>query len=503
VATGSLRTGTVIVISALSLGVAGDFLLRATPWGINIAIFVTFVAVVIAILFRQLEGRPGIFPWLSVPVVFAEFFLWRDSPFLQFWGVFAIIAAFVLIILQRHQTRLFVARIRDLVAGAVETGINVLIGTPLLALDDVEWGQLTRTKSLRQVGSVATGVVLAVPLVLIFGPLLATADPVFAKLVNSTFNWDFPKLTSHLLLASFIAWISAGYLRALFLARQKSPQWLEGFKVPRFGLTEIGIALGSLAFLFSVFVAVQARYLFGGEEIVQATVGLSYAEYARHGFFELVAVTTLILPVLLAADWALDRGTSKSRWSFTILAAVILVLVALIMISALTRMRLYVQAYGLTADRFYATAFMFWVALLLAWFAATVLRGFRTRFAFGAVTSGFATLAILNVLNPDALIARSNLDRPGLGQDVDVQHLLTLSADAAPTLLAGLHSLPEQERCQLELGIREARWGTRRLDWRSWNLSRARARRALERDHPNWDCEEFAPRSHPHLPAPD
>jgi hypothetical protein len=500
VATGSLRIGTAIVISALSLGVAGDFLLRATPWGINVAIFITLVAVVIAFLVRQLEGGPAIFPWLSVPVLFAEFFLWRDSPFLQLWGVFAIIAAFVLIALKRYQTRLFVARIWDFVTGAVDTGINVLIGTPLLALSDVEWGHLTRSKSSKRVGSVATGAVLAIPLLLIFGPLLASADPIFARLVDSAFRWNLPELTSHLLLASFLAWISAGYLRSLFFARRTSPHWLEGLKAPKFGLIEIGIALGSLAFLFSVFVAVQARYLFGGEEIVQATIGLSYADYARRGFFELVAVTTLVLPVLLAADWALDHGTSKYRLSFTILAAVILVLVGLIMISALARMRLYVQAYGLTADRFYATAFMFWIALLLAWFAATVLRGLRTRFAFGAVTSGFATLAILNVLNPDGLIARSNLERPGSGRELDVQYLLTLSADAAPTLLAGLPALPEPERCQLELGIREARWGTRSLDWRSWNLSRARARRALERTLPNLDCNESASRSR--LPAP-
>lgn len=499
-ATGSLRAGIALVVSALLLGMVGDVLLRVTPWGVNFSIFITLAAIAIAILFNQLEGGPGIFPWLSLPVVFAEFFLWRDSLFLKFWGFLAVLAAFVLIALKRNRSRLLIARIWDFLTGALATGFNVVIGPFLLALDDIDWKPLTQNGSLRRVAPVATGMVLAVPLLLIFGPLLATADPIFAKLVNSTFDWDIPKLTSHLLLTSSLAWISAGYLRGLFMAKQPSSQWLEGVRTPKFGYIEISIALGSLAFLFAVFVAVQARYLFGGEEIVQATIGLSYADYARKGFFELVAVTTLVVPVLLAADWTLDRGgTGKRQLSFIIVAAAILVLVALIMISAIARMQLYVQAYGLTADRFYATAFMFWIAAVLAWFAATVLRGFRRRFAFGAVASGFTTLAVLNFLNPDAFIARSNLARPALGLRIDTPYLLSLSADATPTLIAGLDSLPAAAQCELLTGLKDARWATQDSDWRSWNFSRARALRTLEGSLPDPDCGESVIRSQ--LPA--
>ena len=96
--------------------------------------------------------------------------------------------------------------------------------------------------------------------------------------------------------------------------------------------------------------------------MILETAGLTYAEYARGGFFELVTVSTLLLPVLLGADWPLDKRNPRTVTRFRTLAATLL---ALIMLSAVQRMRLYVDAYGLTEDRFYATAFMAWIGVVL------------------------------------------------------------------------------------------------------------------------------------------
>ena len=54
---------------------------------------------------------------------------------------------------------------------------------------------------------------------------------------------------------------------------------------------------------FLAFVVIQVRYLFGGAGRVAATAGLTYAEYARRGFFELVTVNTPLAPLLLTAHW--------------------------------------------------------------------------------------------------------------------------------------------------------------------------------------------------------
>ena len=81
------------------------------------------------------------------------------------------------------------------------------------------------------------------------------------------------------------------------------------------------------------------------------------------------------------------------------------------MASALQRVYLYVDEYGLTQLRFYVTAFVAWLAVVLAWFILTVLRGRRDRFAFGALVTAFAAVLAINAVNPDAFVARTNLDR--------------------------------------------------------------------------------------------
>src|SRR5207249_11136508 len=71
------------------------------------------------------------------------------------------------------------------------------------------------------------------------------------------------------------------------------------------GAVEVGVVLGLLDALFLGFVCVQVRYLFGGAAWVTATGGLTYAEYARRGFFELSWATALALPLLLTLHWLL------------------------------------------------------------------------------------------------------------------------------------------------------------------------------------------------------
>jgi hypothetical protein len=126
--------------------------------------------------------------------------------------------------------------------------------------------------------------------------------------------------------------------------------------------------------------------------------------------------------------------------------------------------------------------------VLFAWFAATVLRGRRRRFAIGALTSGFASVLLLNALDPDALIVRANARRaylaqpPGfitLDRSVDAFYLSTLSADAVPHLVRALPAMPEAQRQEAARGLL-SRWSPPTAsDWRSWSWSRSRAYAAV------------------------
>jgi hypothetical protein len=167
---------------------------------------------------------------------------------------------------------------------------------------------------------------MALPPLLVLGALLMSADPVFAGMIHDVFRIDLEPLLEHVVFAAVIAWLTAGYLRA-FLVRDDVV--MDRLRVPRpaFAAAEVSVALWILNLLFIAFMAVQLRYLFGGSGLVEVTAGLSYAEYARRGFFELVATAVLVVPILLLGDWAASSDTRRSR---RVLRATMLVLVALL-----------------------------------------------------------------------------------------------------------------------------------------------------------------------------
>jgi hypothetical protein len=230
--------------------------------------------------------------------------------------------------------------------------------------------------------------------------------------------------------------------------------------------------------LFVVFVVVQFAYLFGGIDTLAAT-GLTHAEYARRGFFELVAVAVLVVVLVLSVDWLVQRGT-PARKKIDRLHAVLLLLTGVILASALQRMRLYTATFGLTELRLYTTVFMLWVASVLVWMAWTVLRNERNRFPYGSIVAGLVLLAATNLANPDAFIARTNLNHHGeSGRELDTAYLAhSLSADAVPTLVRSLDELDQCTSARLVADLAD-RSGTE-AGWPSLTWGELRARTALE-----------------------
>jgi Domain of unknown function (DUF4173) len=170
---------------------------------------------------------------------------------------------------------------------------------------------------------------------------------------------------------------------------------------------------------------------------------------------------------------------------FRSLAGVQIGLVLAITASAFQRLRLYHASYGLTESRFYAMVLLIWIGAMLLWLGATVLRGRRDSFAFGALASGLATIALLFLINPDAIIARTNVGRMPLAEAsvrFDVAYATRLSGDAVPVLIGALPALPPEVQCPLARHLLR-RWPPdRERSLRTWSWSAARASDAV-REH--------------------
>ncbi|MFN8558210.1 MAG: DUF4173 domain-containing protein [Dehalococcoidia bacterium] len=245
---------------------------------------------------------------------------------------------------------------------------------------------------------------------------------------------------------------------------------------------KLAIVLGLVNLLFAVFVVVQFRYFFGGAALVERTLGLTYATYARRGFFELVTVAALTLPLLLGGHWLLRRDSAAPERVFRALAAVMVALLAVIIVSAIQRMRLYMAEFGLTELRLYTTAFMLWLTAVLGWFCLTVLTGRRDRFSAGAVVAGLVAAVALMALDPHGAIVRVNVARAEEGRRVDAAYTASLSADAVPSLVEALPRLAPADRCIVVRSLLRRRGELDGADWRLWSLARYAATRSL-RDH--------------------
>ena len=488
------RLGLEILAAAALLGVACDVLLRAMPWGLNaFSCTAGLVAVATWIVRRRRIPAGGDTPWLAVAaLLLGSNFVARDSHALRAFDAVGIAITLSLASLSLRGVALRGCSTWQYLRAGLTTAASAGVGVVPLLGRDVRWSELPSGGALRHARAVGIGTLLALPLLLVFGGLFASADAVFGNLMAGVLDVDFAAITSHTFLIGFWTALIAGYLAGALLP--ETPRRVAadppGFSL---GIVPVGTALGLLDLLFLVFVVVQLRYFFGGTDLIHGRTGLTYAEYARRGFFELVAASALVLPVLLGADWALRDATRRQQRTFRCLAAALLVLLSVVMASALERMRLYVDEFGLSEIRLYATAFMVYLAAVLAWFAWTVLRGLRRRFAFGALVQGFAVLAGLHLLNPDAFIVRTNLARPTGHRAFDALYAASLSADAVPDLLAAFPQLDEREKCRAADGLLK-RW-TRDDDWRTWNLSRARARRVVHEHAASLSalpCKEYA-----------
>ncbi len=481
------RLGVSILGAGLALGVLGDLLLRATPWGVNVALWIApLLTTLIVLALRQRVALAGGGRWLIAPALFfAAAFAWRDSATLNFLNATALLIALALLALRARSGQVRFAGVLEYAQGIGVAGIGSLIGAFELLLDDIAWRSIPRSRWSKQAAAVGRGLLIALPLLLVFGGLFVAADAVFEDVVYRLFDWDFDEIVLHTALIAVWAIFAAGYLRRTLLAPAdlQVPPAL-GRAPASIGLIEIGTALGALNALFFAFVVVQLRYFFGGAEVVEASIDLTYAEYARRGFFELVAIAVLALPTLLIAHWLLPKDDPRGERTFRGLAGALIAMLFVIMASAVQRMWLYQREFGLTELRLYTTAFMGWLAVVFVWFALTVLRGRRERFVFGALLAGFAAIGLLHLLNPDAVIVQVNIGRVDAPRPLDARYLAGLSADAVPTLIAALPSLREEDRCYVAARLL-ARWPPRaQIDWRTWNLARAQAQQAVEANRP-------------------
>lgn len=285
-----------------------------------------------------------------------------------------------------------------------------------------------RTTRASQAVPILRGVLIAILPVAVMATLLASADVVFAESITTDID---PSIwIGHVLLTV----VAAAAIAGIVAIAGDQPD--ESFEERRpLGATEALVLLASLGGLYAAFTLVQLRSALGHNDQILQNQGVTYAEYARNGFFQLLWVAGLTIVLLGIVRLLVTNGRSALHSAVRVLGSIVALLTTLIVVAAIGRLGLYTDEFGQTTLRWYCTAFA-WM-LGVAFVAIAVGHWSRAERLLPVTLVGLVavTLFTVNMVNPEARVAEHNLGRNDAAGSLDAEYLTRLSADAWPALL--------------------------------------------------------------------
>ncbi|OHU33786.1 DUF4153 domain-containing protein [Mycobacteroides chelonae] len=318
---------------------------------------------------------------------------------------------------------------------------------------------------------VAIVVLVTVGLVAAFGALLADADARFNALISGVLPFvSFGDVVGRVIVGVLVG----GFALAAIYVLSTPPSFdrlapTEPKKLPRW---EWSLPLAALNLLFIAFVGVQISVLFGGDEHVQVTEGLTYAEYARQGFWQLLFVTILVMGVIAVAIRVAGREDARDRLFLRVLIGGLCVTTLVIVASAIHRMSLYEMAYGFSVERLLVRWIELGMAVVLVLILVAGIRMSARWLPTAVVAVGSFGMLGLAVFNPESYIAQRNVEFFQQTGKIDQWYMGSLSSDA----FAATKSLPEDVRVCVQGRMKDRLRPT--APWYEYNVSRAKLRGA-------------------------
>jgi hypothetical protein len=490
------------VLLGLVIGLAANIFFYNKTIGLSVPLFALVVVAAVFVSARVMRQKIRLRnSWPILPILFfTAMVAVRADPLITALNIMAALGLGALVL---HYLPLPHAIDEDTLSdygrGTLDAGVKIPL-TPFLQTGrTVGWLRDHRPQQHGPLLAVGRGLLFTVPLVVVFAALLGSADAVFGSYLNQVWRLlqisNVTDLMRQAFIVGFFGWFGCGALaygvaRQLQQVRQvtnvgmaevREPEMamamegaavgVGGSAVPMpslqnltadygidgdapmngrkaakkhpftLGMIEASMMLGGVDLLFAAFVVIQFAYFFGGQANINIS-GYTYADYARRGFFELVAVSVLTLGLVLWLDWVTVRHDPRQTLVFRVMAVVMVVCTGVILFSAAQRMALYEQAYGFTHLRVYTHVFIAWMGVLFVVFLLALFRLRDHIFSVGTLVVIIGYLVTLNVMNVEQYIAQNNADRYTASladsravHPLDACYLRTMSVDAVPAML--------------------------------------------------------------------
>ncbi|MBK5221807.1 MAG: DUF4173 domain-containing protein [Acidimicrobiia bacterium] len=438
-----------LLLALLTTGVCVELVLRSDMGGMAGAGTILALAVVLLVS-GEVTNRPAQV-LLGLAPLMAVFLVVRASEWLLVLNAMAALGLLGVAALLARRGDLLDLAVSRLVARAV-TLVPGAVYSPLRLMDRLAVLAPLAPGNRDQLRSVMRGVGLAVPLLAVLGLLLASADAVFASFFSLPL--DPGPWLGDAVGVMFGIWVGCALLWAAVGGGdgELDPSD-EGALGRPLGATEVTVVLGGLVGVYGLFAVAQLVAARAGDTYILETTGLTAAEHARSGFFQLLWAAGITLVVLLGIHRLAGREVAARR-SVAVLNGAAAALTMAVVAVAISRLGLYEDAFGLTMLRVLSTIFAWWLGVVfVAVGIYLVVPWRRTWWPAAVAATGLATLVVVNLMNPERVVAEHNIARTLDGRPVDVAYLAELSDDAVPVLAASLDELPVELRDDVEAVI--------------------------------------------------
>ncbi|HAQ39952.1 MAG TPA: hypothetical protein DCM73_03345 [Clostridiales bacterium] len=468
------------------------YLLLTTSPGVSVPVFILIQFCLISFIVKDREkvNNKGILMMIPIFIISLNCFIsasygWRTSNF------FMIVLLYSVMILMMNGN----LKLKDLnTEGIFKIILNTFEPFTNFIIPFRWAAERSKNKEKNQlIKRIIIGITISLPCVLFLIIMLSSADMIFNKNIISLNKWFFGLLDFYyvfrLISGMFAGLYLFGHLYSVLAEKHDTIAELtfpnaNSAKKANGDVIVLNILLFSILAIYTIFIVIQFKYLFSAGEL---PYGLNYAEYARHGFFELVFLSVLNIALILLTTYLLKDKIyiDKNKWArLTKLMMIYLcVLTGILLVSSYYRMSLYDGAYGFTRLRIFVYMFLMFEAFgLLATLIYVIRHNFNILAVYAAVALTY--YLTLNLVNVDSIIARRNIDMYFSGQTktVDMDYLMGLSADAAPQIMRLLDDGVEiivKNKARIYLTNLDELYGSMEYNWQSYNLSMERTRKLL------------------------
>ncbi|TGA99444.1 DUF4173 domain-containing protein [Sporolactobacillus shoreae] len=491
------RKSTLLLLSAVLLGILVDVFFYGKSLGISYPVFV----VIFYILFlwnvrKQIQLKMD-FGWLLlVPI------LMLSLSYLFFSNLIFYALNFLAIpVLVVMQTTLITKRSKGAWYSVHFIG-DILYGFFYRPFAFIALPFIVAVKAVRsKIGvkrdstflKVLLGFVITVPLLVLIVSLLASADEVFGHFVNQIPSFyvdiNLDTLIPRILLAALVAVLSFSYIWSLIKPKSSRPLLEVNAEISiHRGIDHViaSTVLSIVNVIYVLFTFIQFSYLFGGFSLALPG-NFTYSEYARRGFFELVVVTLINFSILLLLIYFTKKGGIAGIRTIQCLESLLVICTLVILLSAFVRMYLYEQMYGYTYLRVLTHAFMIFLFVLFILTFSRIWKEDIKLYRLYLLTA-ITAFVIINYANIDVLITKFNIERYDRTGKIDVSYLTSLSDDAISemTVLLQAKDPAVAEKIENDLFEKKRILETKR-PWQSFNIAQYRAEKVLAKYdlHPN------------------